>query len=111
MDAFLPCIIGVDPSNAITSGGISYDLWEGNNAAAGYYVYTFIPHGTAGNSNPLPSKGNLNVDVKAFLTRLQALRGSDGRYSSDLYLQVVEAGFEVTDGMGTVSLSGSLAAK
>lgn len=75
-------------------GGISYDLWEGNNAAAGYYVYTFIPHGTAGNSTPLAAKGNLNVDVKAFLTRLQALHGSDGCYSSGLYLQVVEAGFE-----------------
>ncbi|WP_082862142.1 GH12 family glycosyl hydrolase domain-containing protein [Xanthomonas floridensis] len=98
-------------SNAITSGGVTYDLWEGNNSAAGYYVYTFIPHGTAGNSNPLPAKGALNADVKAFLTKLQALRGSDGRYSSDLYLQVVEGGFEVTGGMGTVSLSGSIAAK
>lgn len=98
------------PSNAITSGGISYDLREGNAAAAGYYVSTFIPHGTAGNSNPLSAKGNLNADVKEFLTKLQALRGSDGRYSSDLYLQVVEAGFEVTGGMGTVSLSGSIAA-
>ncbi|MCC4632967.1 GH12 family glycosyl hydrolase domain-containing protein [Xanthomonas dyei] len=98
-------------SNAFTSGGVTYDLWEGNNASAGYYVYTFIPHGSAGNSNALPAKGNLNVDVKAFLTRLQALRGGDGRYSSDLYLEVVEGGFEVTGGMGKVSLSGSIAAK
>ncbi|NIK52543.1 GH12 family glycosyl hydrolase domain-containing protein [Xanthomonas arboricola] len=98
-------------SNAITSGGVTYDLWEGNNDAAGYYVYTFIPHGTAGNSNALPAKGNVNVDVKAFLTRLQDLRASDGRYSNTLYLQVVEGGFEVTGGMGTVSLSGSIAAK
>ncbi|KLD71582.1 cellulase [Xanthomonas pisi DSM 18956] len=98
-------------SNAFTSGGVTYDLWEGNNSAAGYYVYTFIPHGSAGNSNALPAKGSLNVDVKAFLTRLQALRGGDGRYSSDLYLQVVEGGFEVTGGMGSVSLTGSIAAK
>ncbi|WP_115528904.1 MULTISPECIES: GH12 family glycosyl hydrolase domain-containing protein [Xanthomonas] len=98
-------------SNAFTSGGVTYDLWEGNNSAAGYYVYTFIPHGSVGNSNALPAKGNLNVDVKAFLTRLQTLRGGDGRYSSELYLQVVEGGFEVTGGMGTVSLTGSIAAK
>ncbi|KQR13870.1 cellulase [Xanthomonas sp. Leaf148] len=98
-------------SNAFTSGGVTYDLWEGNNSAAGYYVYTFIPHGSAGNSNALPAKGNLNVDVKAFLTRLQTLRGGDGRYSSELYLQVVEGRFEVTGGMGTVSLTGSIAAK
>lgn len=86
-------------------------MWEGNNSAAGYYVYTFIPHGSAGNSNALPAKGNVKVDVKAFLTNLQALRGSDGRYNSSLYLQVVEAGFEITGGMGTVSLTGSIAAK
>ncbi|MBB3805699.1 hypothetical protein FHR51_001840 [Xanthomonas arboricola] len=35
----------VTTANAITSGGVTYDLWEGNNPAAGYYVYTFIPHG------------------------------------------------------------------
>ncbi|KLB05526.1 cellulase, partial [Xanthomonas hortorum pv. gardneri] len=98
-------------ANAITSGGVTYDLWEGNNSAAGYYVYTFIPHGTAGNSNALPAKGNLNADVKAFLTRLQELRGGDGRYSNALYLQVVEGGFEVTGGMGSVSLSGAITAK
>ncbi|TCK49177.1 glycosyl hydrolase family 12 [Xanthomonas vasicola] len=98
-------------ANAITSGGVTYDLWEGDNSAAGYYVYTFIPHGSAGNSNALPAKGNVKVDVKAFLTKLQALRGGDGRYNSSLYLQVVEAGFEITGGMGTVSLTGSIAAK
>ncbi len=98
-------------ANAITSGGVTYDLWEGNNSAAGYYVYTFIPHGTAGNSNALPAKGNLTADVKVFLTKLQELRGGDGRYSNALYLQVVEGGFEVTGGMGSVSLSGAITAK
>ncbi|AAM42650.1 cellulase [Xanthomonas campestris pv. campestris] len=96
--------------NAISSGGVSYDLWQGNNDAAGYYVYTFIPHGTAGNSNPLPTSGHLNANIKAFLDRLQTLRSGDGRYSNALYLQVVEGGFEVTGGTGSVSLSGGITA-
>jgi len=31
-------------TNVLSAGGWTFDLWEGNNSAAGYYVYTFIPH-------------------------------------------------------------------
>ncbi|MDR6672425.1 cellulase [Xanthomonas sp. 1678] len=86
-------------SNVISAGGYSFDLWEGMNTAAGYYVYTFIPHNTAGQPN-LPTNGNLNIDIKPFLTWLHNNRAQDGRYSNAMYLHVVEAGFEVVRGNG-----------
>ncbi len=91
----------------LTAGGYTFDLWEGDNSAAGYYVYTFIPHGTAGQPN-LPTSGKLNVDVKPFLNWLQANRSKDGRYSNALYLQVVEAGFEVVRGNGWAKVSAAI---
>lgn len=94
-------------SNVISAGGYTFDLWEGNNSAAGYYVYTFIPHGTAGQPN-LPTSGSLNVDVKPFLNWLQANRSQDGRYSNALYLHVVEAGFEVVRGNGWAKVSATI---
>ena len=79
--------------------GYTFDLWEGNNSAAGYYVYTFIPHGTAGQGN-LPTGGSLNVDMKTFFNWLQANRSNAGSFSNSMYLDVVEAGLEVTRGDG-----------
>jgi len=86
-------------TNVISEGGASFDLWEGNNSAAGYYVYTFIPHGTAGQGN-LPTSGSLNVDMKHFFNWLQTNRSNAGRYNNSMYLDVVEAGLEVTRGNG-----------
>jgi hypothetical protein len=86
-------------TNVITAGGRTFDLWEGYNSGAGYYVYTFIPHGTAGQST-LAASGSLNLDVKPFLNWLQSNRSQDGYYSNNLYLHAVEAGFEVVRGNG-----------
>jgi hypothetical protein len=86
-------------TNVITTGGTTFDLWEGNNSAAGYYVYTFIPHGTAGQGN-LPTGGSLNVDMKTFFNWLQANRSSAGFYNNSMYLDVVEAGLEIVRGDG-----------
>jgi hypothetical protein len=86
-------------TSVLSTGGYTFDLWEGNNSAAGYYVYTFIPHGTAGQGS-LPTGGSLNVDMKTFYNWLQSHRSSSGRYSNSMYLDVVEAGLEVTRGNG-----------
>lgn len=86
-------------TSVLTTGGYTFDLWEGNNSAAGYYVYTFIPHGTAGQGN-LPTGGSLNVDMKTFFNWLQANRSNAGYFSNSMYLDVVEAGLEVTRGDG-----------
>jgi hypothetical protein len=86
-------------TNVVSAGGYTFDLWEGNNSAAGYYVYTFIPHGTAGQGN-LPTGGSLNVNMKTFFNWLQANRSNAGHYNNSMYLDVVEAGLEITRGNG-----------
>lgn len=86
-------------TNVVSAGGYTFDLWEGMNSAAGYYVYTFIPHGTAGVGS-LPTSGGLNVDMKTFFNWLQANRSGSGRYSNSMYLDVIEAGLEITGGNG-----------
>ncbi|GHH55189.1 cellulase [[Pseudomonas] boreopolis] len=86
-------------TRVISAGGRTFDLWEGYNSGAGYYVYTFIPTGTAGQAN-LATSGSLNLDVKPFLNWLHANRSQDGRYNNSMYLHVVEAGFEVVRGNG-----------
>lgn len=97
-------------TNVISADGRSFDLWEGWNDGAGYYVYSFVPHGTVGNTNPLPNKGSLNLDAKPFLNWLQANRAKDGRYSNNMFLHVVEAGFEVAQGDGSVNLKATIEA-
>jgi len=84
-------------TNVLTTGGKTFDLWEGNNSAAGYYVYTFIPHGTAGQGS-LPTSGGLNVNLKTFFNWLASNRSA--HFNNNLYLDVVEAGLEVTRGNG-----------
>lgn len=97
----------VTASNVLTTGGYTFDLWEGMNSAAGYYVYTFIPHGTAGSAT-LPTSGSLNVDMKTFFNWLQANRSSSGHYSNSMYLDVVEAGIEITGGNGSAHLAATI---
>lgn len=97
-------------THVMTVNGQDYDLWEGNNSGAGYYVYTFIPSGTAGRPT-LAAKGKLNVDIRSFLGWLQTHRSSDGHFSQDMYLDVMEAGFEVVRGQGQVHLSAKLRGK
>jgi hypothetical protein len=96
-------------TNVIGEGGYTFDLWEGNNSAAGYYVYTFIPHGTAGQGN-LPTGGSLNVDMKHFFNWLQANRSSAGHYNNSMYLDVVEAGLEITRGNGWAYVTANISA-
>lgn len=83
-------------TNAIQSGGVSFDLWAGNNDSAGYYVYSFKARQLTG---PLGGVGQLNVDLADFL---QVLKGRE-HFPSDLYLDVVEAGFEIVRGQGWVT--------
>ncbi|MEA9761246.1 cellulase [Xanthomonas campestris pv. raphani] len=97
-------------SKVITAGGRTFDLWEGFNSGAGYYVYTFIPTGTAGQAT-LKTSGSLNVDAKPFLNWLQTNRSKDGRYNNSMYLHAAEAGFEVVRGNGWAKVSATMDAK
>lgn len=85
-------------SNVLTQGGITFDLWEGYNSAAGYYVFTFVPHQRWGSGYSITQSGSLNVDMKAFFNWLQNNRSN--QYNNSMYLHVVEAGLEITGGNG-----------
>jgi hypothetical protein len=93
-------------TNVLTHNGVSYDLWEGNNSAAGYYVYTFVPTNTVGVSKTLPTSGRANLDLKVFFNYLGAHR-SGSHYSNNMYLDVVEAGLEITKGSGWAWVQGA----
>jgi hypothetical protein len=86
-------------SNVLSQGGYTFDLWEGMNTAAGYYVYTFIPHNSWGTGS-ITQSGSLNVDMKLFFNWLQNNRSGSGYYNNSMYLDVVEAGLEITGGNG-----------
>lgn len=94
-------------SNVISAGGYTFDLWEGMNSAAGYYVYSFVPGGSIGNGD-ITVEGNINVDMKVFFNWLQNNRGGDGHYSNSMYLNVVEAGLEITGGNGWAWMNASI---
>lgn len=83
-------------TNLIVADGISFDLWAGTNAGAGYYVYSFAPHEKTA---ALPTEGSLKVDMMHFFRLLE------GRscFSMTMYLDAVEAGFEVVRGHGSVT--------
>jgi beta-glucosidase len=83
-------------TNAVQSGGVGFDLWAGMNQQAGYYVYSFKAHQLTG---PLGGDGKLNIDLAAFL---HALQGREN-FSPDMYVDVVEAGFEIVRGKGWVA--------
>jgi hypothetical protein len=91
----------------ISAGGWTFDLWEGMNGPAGYYVYSFVPHDMAGVRNPLAS-GSLNVDLKPFFNWLQTNRSKGGHYADTMYLDAVEAGFEIVRGTGSVTMSATI---
>ena len=83
-------------TNIIKVEDVAFDLWAGTNAPAGYYVYTFAPHEKTAK---LPTEGSLNADLMDFLRLLE------GRpyFSKEMYLDVVEAGFEIVRGKGWVT--------
>ncbi len=97
-------------TKVITAGRRTFDLWEGFNSGAGYYVYTFIPTGTA--SQPtLKTSGSLNVDAKPFLIWLQNNRAKGGRCNNSMYLHAAEAAFEVVRGNGWAKVSATMDVK
>lgn len=99
--------IGTKSGTAVLShNGVTYDLWEGNNNAAGYYVYTFVPTNTVGVSRPLATSGSANLNLKVFFNYLGAHR-SGSHYSNNMYLDVIEAGLEVNRGNGWAWIQGS----
>ena len=83
-------------TNIIKVEDVSFDLWAGTNAPAGYYVYSFMPHERTAK---LPAESSLNADMMDFLRLLE------GRpyFSKEMYLDVVEAGFEIVRGRGWVT--------
>lgn len=94
--------------HAISQSGISFDLWGGYNAGAGYYTYSFVPTGTVGRSAPLVTSGHLNLDLKPFLDWLAQHPMDNGGFDQAMTLDVVEAGFEVVRGEGQVHMSASI---
>lgn len=94
--------------NVVNQGGISFDLWEGMNDDAGYYVYSFCPNNRYGESYSITQAGSLNVDMKPFFNWLQNYRSGDGRYNNSMYLHVIEAGLEVTGGNGWAYITANI---
>jgi len=83
---------------ALNQAGRNFELWEGNNSAAGYYVFSFIQQNSAGQGNLNSVNGSLNVNLKSFYNWLASNRGS--RFNNNLYVHVVEAGLETLRGNG-----------
>jgi len=86
-------------SGVYSADGYTWDLYYGYNSAAGYPTYSFVPHRTTVPSS-LPATGHINVDLRAFFTVLKNL--NPGYYNEGMYLDVVEAGCEITQGDGSV---------
>ena len=80
-------------TNILEADGTAFDLWAGTNATAGYYVYSFAPHQKV---SQLASGGGLNLNLMDFFSQLT---GRDN-FSPEMYLDVVEAGFEIVRGKG-----------
>lgn len=101
--------IGLKKADNIPIGGNYYDLWEGD-SAGGYYTYSFVPHNGIGDNRTLKAKGSLNLNIKPFFDWLQTHKSQEGRYSNAMFIDVIEAGYEVVKGQGTVNLSASISA-
>lgn len=101
--------IGLKKADNIDIDGKYYDLWEGD-SAGGYFTYSFVPHNDIGDNRNLQTKGSLNIDIKLFLNWLQENRSSAKRYNNSMYIDVIEAGYEVVKGQGTVNLTASITA-
>ena len=80
----------------LVADGVSFDLWAGTNAPAGCSVYSFMPHER---TPKLPAEGCLNVDLMDFF---RLLKDRD-YFNNEMYLDVVEAGFEIVRGQGWVT--------
>jgi hypothetical protein len=89
-------------SSIITENGVTYDLWGGYNSSAGYYVYTFLPQRSSVPSSVPTGNGSINMDLLHFLNKLEGRTDGYG-YNHWMYLDVVEAGFEVVGGSGWAS--------
>ena len=83
-------------TNITVVDGVSFDLWAGTNAPAGYFVYSFMPHEK---TVKLPSEGSLDADMMDFFHLLEGRPN----FSTGMYLDVVEAGFEIVRGKGWVT--------
>ncbi len=83
-------------TNITVVDGVSFDLWAGTNAPAGYFVYSFMPHEK---TVKLPSEGSLDADMMDFFRLLEGRPN----FSTGMYLDVVEAGFEIVRGKGWVT--------
>jgi lysophospholipase L1-like esterase len=83
-------------TNIIVADDVSFDLWAGTNSGAGYYVYSFMPRER---TVKLPTEGGLNVDMMDFLRLLEGRPN----FNMEMYLDVVEAGFEIVRGHGWVT--------
>jgi hypothetical protein len=86
--------------SAVTQSGRTWDLYYGYNSAAGYPTYSFLPHRTTVPTS-LPASGSINVDLRPFFTVLD--NWNEGGYNKYMYLDVVEAGFEITQGHGGIA--------
>jgi len=89
--------------SAVTTGGVTYDLYEGYNSAAGYSTYSFLPHRTSVPSSIPNGNGSINVDLMLFYTYLENMANSP--LNKWIYLDNVEAGIEVTGGNGEALLT------
>jgi hypothetical protein len=86
-------------TNVYSADGWNWDLYYGYNSSAGYPTYSFVPHRTTV-PNSLPASGHINVDLRAFFNVLKS-KGV-AYYNESMYLDVVEAGCEITQGDGSV---------
>jgi hypothetical protein len=75
------------------------DLWMGYNSAAGYETFSFVPAGTGGGSAWTNISGSINPNLYSYLTYLTSHYGS--YVNTNWYLDVVEAGQEITNGHGS----------
>ena len=58
---------------------------------------------------PTPSSGSLNIDIKTFFNYLNSNRNGS-YFNNNYYLDVIEAGLEVTRGNGWAWIQGSFTA-
>ncbi len=86
-------------SKAITVTAAWLTICSTATPAAGYFVYTFVPNGQK--KTTLPS-GSSSVDMMKFFNYLNGKAG----FSLNMYLDVVEAGCEISFGGGTISSTG-----
>jgi hypothetical protein len=75
------------------------DLWQGYNSAAGYETFSFVPAGTGGGAAWSSLSGSENYNIGQYIQYLVKNYGS--YVNNNWYLDVVEAGIEITGGNGS----------